>query len=311
MDEQFVFEDRDRFQYKHPRIYWTVRITAIVLIVIFSFATLFNMYLLVNGFFRQNGFPAAHGITPIVVEPSEDADAESLEDYVSPGDLLLVYDKDLKDYEEGELVAFTHHGVILIGKITEIEERRGSVLVFNVQAAYHDNPFVDPSIQNSLIGSVNHRIPAVGYFLIFISSLPGRLILVGIPLLIYLILLFVEAWLEAEAYRRARRTFLRPGTFEKVPLPEVALWSYLSTSLFVLAAIRFGTHDSRRTDKRLAKAAAAAHTPVPRDRFTIPVTRPVRMRRNRPLRRTHRAKPLRAVRPVPPVTPILPQHRGD
>ena len=305
MDEQFVFEDSDSFAYKHPRIYWTVRITAIILIIVFTIGTVFNMYLLFNGFLKQSGYPSAFGVTPIVVTPSEDAE-EELEDFVSPGDLLLVYDKDLKEYEEGELVAFTHHGVILVGKITEMEQRQGSVVVFAVQAAYHEDPFVDPSIMNTLIGSIGHRIPVIGYFILFVSSLPGRLIFVGIPLLIYLVLLIVEAWLEAEAYRRARRTFLRPGTFEKVPLGEVAFWSYLSTSLFVLAAIRFGTHDSRVTDKALKKRYTAARTPVKQDRFTIPVTHPVRMRRNRPLR----TKKTRAPRAVRAVTPIHPRGFG-
>ena len=310
MDEQLVFEESDSFAYKHPRIYWTVKIAAIVLIVLFAVCTLFNVFLLVSSFFEQNGYPSAFGVTPIVVAPSEDADDEALEDFVSPGDLLLASDQALEDYKEGELVAFTHHGVILIGEIAEIEKRGGSVMVFAVQAAYHENPFVDPSIQENLIGTIDHRIPVVGYFILFISSLPGRLIFVGIPLLVYLVLMVIEAWMEAEAYRRARRTFLRPGTRQKVPLGEVALWSYLSTSLFVLAALRFGTHDSRVTDRKLQKRAAAAHTPVEQDRFTIPVTHPVRMRRTRPLR-PQRRRPLRPTHAVKPVTPILPQQRGE
>ena len=310
MEEQAFSEESLWIQREKRTAGIIARAIATVLTVVFALGALFNLYVLVNGFLKYNGYPSAFGITPIVVAESEDPDAKEYDDYVKPGDLLFALEKNMKQYVEGDVVAFSHNGIILIGKIASVENRNGNVLSFTVQASFLDDPFRDPATQDNLIGDIDYRIPNVGYFILFLATLPGRLVFIGIPLLIYLILLLVGAWMEGYAYRRARRTFLRPSSGKKVPLGEVAFWSYLSATLFALAALCYGTRDSNRTDRAMKKRAAAALAGVKTEPHTQPVTHPVRMRRNRPIK-PQRRKPTRALKPAKPITPIRPRPWQD
>ena len=273
-----------------------------ILLVMLAIGLIFNIYVLVNGFLHRHGFTNAFGVTPIVVVA--DGEEKGLEDMVSAGDLLFAVSSDLKNYQEGDTVAFTHGSVILIGNISSIEHREGNALSFRVQAAYRNDPYQSEATKDNLIGDIDFRIPKIGYAVLFIASFPGRLITVGIPLLFYLILLLVGAWYEGYLYRRARRTFLRPGgSGQEVPLGEVAFWSYLTTALFTYAAIFYGTYDSCLTERRIKKRVAMAHAGAEPDPRELPVTHPVRLRHTRPLK-PQRRKPRRAVSPVKPITPI-------
>ena len=272
-----------------------------LLLVMLAIGLLFNLFVLVNGFLYRHGFTTAFGVTPIVVVA--DGSEEGLEDLVRSGDLLFAVSGALKSYREGDTVAFTHGSVILIGNIASIEHREGNALSFRVQAAYRDDPFQSEATADNLIGDIDFRIPKLGYAVLFLASLPGRLILVGIPLLFYLLTLLIGAWYEGYLYRRARRTFLRPGTWQKVPLGEVAFWSYLSTALFTYAAIFYGTYDSLQTERHIKKRLAVAHAGGVPDERELPITHPVRLRHTRPIK-PQRRRPRRAVSPVKPIPPI-------
>ena len=285
----------------------TARVIAIILTVLFGIGALFNIYVLVNSFLKQHGYPSAFGITPIVVVEGEDAETEKIEDIVKPGDLLFALERNMKDYEADDVVAFTHNGGILIGRITEIESKKGNILSFTVQAAYSENPFEPSATVENLLGDIDYRIPQVGYFILFLATLPGRILFVGIPMLIYLILLILGAWMEAREYRRARMTVLRPCKWDGgVPLGEVTAWSFLTATVLILAAVCYGTADSRATDRMMKKRMAAAHTDaVKPEPHTQPVTHPVRMRHTRAIKPQKRkpARPLSAVRPAVPIRP--------
>ncbi len=294
--------DRSEWEYLEDRTVsplwrWTINI----LLVMLAIGLLFNIFVLINGFLHRRGFTNAFGVTPIVVV--SDGEEEGLEDLVKSGDLLFAVSGDLKNYREGDTVAFTHGSVILIGNIASIEQRAGNALSFRVKAAYRDDPFQSEATPDNLIGDIDFRIPKLGFAVLFLATLPGRLIFVGIPLLFYLILLLIGAWYDGYLYRRARRTFLRPGTWQKVPLGEVAFWSYLSTALFTYAAIFYGTYDSCLTERHIKKRLAVAHAGAEPDPRELPVTHPVRMRHTRPIK-PQRRKPRRAVSPVKPIAPI-------
>lgn len=298
--EQRALEEQEQFRYKHPRLYRLGRFFSVILVICFVIGSLSNLYLLVNNILRQNGYSSIQGLTTVVVTLDEEADAAALKGYAREGDLLLVSDGAFMDFKEDRPIAFRYRDKLLIGTLREVRNGRGDLLMLTAQSVGTEEVLADPAQSVRLLGSVEHRLILLGSFTMIVSSLLGRLLLVALPFTVYLISLLVRAWIAAEIYRRTRRqNVLDPETGEPIPLPKLAVWPHFSTLLFVLFAINLGTYDSRQTDKQLACRAAAARDPVaPLDRFTPPVTHPVRMRRNRPVR----TQKLRRTRPLRPIS---------
>jgi len=290
-----------REDFEEPTISPVWRWVVNILLVMLALGVLFNVFVLVNGYLYRRGFTSAFGITPIVVV--DDGNENGFEDMVQNGDLLFAVAGGMKEYREGDTVAFTHGSVVLLGNISSIEHREGNALAFQVQAAYRKDPFQTEATEENLIGDIDFRIPKLGFAVLFLATFTGRLIFIGIPLLFYFLMMLIGAWYDGYLYRRARRTFRRPDTGQKVPLGEVAFWSHFTTALFIYAAIFYGTYDSCLTERRIQKRLTAAHAGVKTDSRELPVTHPVRLRRTRPLRPQNR-KPRRAVAPVKPIFPI-------
>ena len=78
MDDQ---NSKNEFEYPSPTkaVFALMgRVVAIILIICFSISTAFNLYILINGFLQQNGYPAGFGITPIIVVPNDDPEADAM-----------------------------------------------------------------------------------------------------------------------------------------------------------------------------------------------------------------------------------------
>lgn len=240
-----------------------IRIAIYVLSVIFALGILFNTLVLINAHLEKYDYATAFGFSPIVVLPPEDG---SPEDIVEGGDLLFAIERGMKKYKVGDPVAYWSNGTLLIGEVSYIEGDTENPTLL-VRAAFSDKSYSTPATEDNLLGEIVIRIPYIGYFVLFLTTLLGRIIFVGIPFSIYLILLLLEIrrerqeedeWEEElsgpEALAR-RRVGICLRTAEQ--MKRYAPWAFLMTALITVAAIRYGTAESRRIDKQAKKLEKA------------------------------------------------------
>ena len=236
--------DRSKIEYvrKPPAL---VRFAVGFLIVVFGIGFLLNMYLAINGMLHERGVPHAFGFTPIVVAESEGD--EYVRDMVKPGDLLFAVDTGIKTYDVGDSVAFYRGNYILIGEIVEARTSTTGIPSFRVKAVYEKNAYNTPATEDNMIGKISVQIPELGFLVLFMASIPGKVIFVGIPLLMYLIMLFVsdqvvrKEHIETEAEKRARA---------RIAGASNPLWTVLLVTMPTVAAIIWGT---RRLQERKPK----------------------------------------------------------
>ncbi len=287
-----------------------VRILAGLLIFLFALFTIFNLYVIINSFLQANDYPSAFGITPIVVMPLEDEDKD-LVDLVAPGDFLLAFGYDLNNYQPGDSIAYYFNDTVYIGRIAQREVTDDGKPSFLIRAVYLEECYKAEANEENMLGMIEVRIPYLGYFILFLTSFWGRVIFVGIPFLIYIILLLLELrQLDAEdladIYGGA---VLSPNgkIFYSAP------WVYLYTAILSLLAVWFGTEDYRRSERAVRKwkreqakiAQRGKPIDLPVGAKDLPRCRPYVMRGLRG-RRPHGSRRMRTVHTIKPVpmTPV-------
>lgn len=289
------------------------RIIVNTLCVIFVLGIVFNTLVLINNHFHKYDFSTGFGFTPIVVVPEE---KDARKDLVNPGDLLFAMKQRIEKYEVRDAVAYWENGTLLIGRISYIEGDPADPDFF-VRAAFSQYSYATPATVDNLLGEIKLQIPYLGYFILFLTTLVGRLIFVGIPLLIYFVLLLVEMHREREEEKEFDRDIAGlplPMPVEKPERAHVAAraakrmarlapWGWLTTAIITVAAIGFGTADSRRTDKASGKVAEGLRAEAGKPPFFMPQELPrCRTKTLRPVRAVraltaHQSRPIKAIRP--------------
>ena len=240
-----------------------VRIVIRTLSVIFALGILFNTLVLINAHLEKYDYATAFGFSPIAVAPPAEG---SPADIVEGGDLLFAIKRGGKTYEVGDTVAYWANGTLLIGKISYIEGDPEHPTIF-VRAAFSEQSYATPATESNMLGEIVVRIPYLGYLILFLTTLLGRIIFVGIPFLIYLILLLLEIRRERleeaewdgdrpESEWKSRRRVAVLARTEK-QIRRYAPWVFLMTAAITVAAIYFGTSESRRIDRQAKKSAKA------------------------------------------------------
>ena len=267
-----------------------------ILITLFAIGCLFNMYVIANWFAADTRFPSALGIIPIAVVEGDTVDENGtpLEDVVKPGELLLAFKRDIKDYEVGETVAFGYNGVILIGNIDRIETRNSGMVRFVIEAVSRDEVYQPTANENNLLGEIAVRIPLLGYFFAFVGTLLGRIIFVGLPLLIYLILLIIGIRQEAVDiyYSGGYGEPVYSSSKYAYPFDKVSGAAFLTGIVLSAAAIVCGNNLSRKVDKQQKKQLAVAQASYGVSNQMM-MNRPRTIRSTRPVRATR----IRAIEP--------------
>ena len=287
-----------------------VRILIGVLSFIFGLFFLLNMYIIVNGLLKENGLPSGFGITPVVVVPNENG--EVIDDIVAPGDFLLVMERDIQNYERGDEVAFCINGIVLVGRISGQDANVDGKPAYSVRAVFLEQSYAVSATEKNLLGTIAVKIPMLGYFALFLTSLVGRLIFVGIPFLVYLILLIAEFIYikQTEEREEGERVKERGGVYVQAlrdgKARLTAPWIWLMTAVMTWGAIGYGTSEKRRDEriakKRMAEIALREEPQIQLPKLgarELPVCRPVRMRANRAVRPESR-RPAKAMIPKRP-----------
>lgn len=222
-----------------------------LVIVTLAICLLFNLYVITINILKKTGNASAFGATPIVVVKGE----EDVKDFVKPGELLFAFGKPMDKYAEGERVAFSRNGWIYIGEIVGTDTEEGTPVAFRVQAAFSEEEYRQKATESNLLGEISLRIPLLGYFVLFLSSMLGRIIFVGSPLFVYLILLFATEVRERKL-ESLPQPIPVPVREEKPGKPDpryVPGTTFLWTSLLTVFAIYYGTHPKEERVKKKPK----------------------------------------------------------
>ena len=289
------------------------RIIVNTLCVIFLLGIVFNTLVLINNHFNRYDYATGFGFTPIAVVSDEE---DAPKDLVNSGDLLFAMKQRIEKYKVGDTVAYWANGTLLIGRISYIEGDPADPDFF-VRAAFSQYSYATPATVDNLLGAVKLQIPYLGYFILFLTTLVGRLLFVGIPFLIYCILLLVEIRRE----RAEEAEFERDLAGLPVPMPVekpdranvdvraakrmagLVPWGWLTTIVITVAAIGFGTADSRRTDKASKKVGDGLKAKTSKPPFFMPQELPrCRTKTLRPVRAvraltTRQSRPIKVIRP--------------
>jgi len=115
----------------------------------------------------------------------------SMQPTISAGSLL--YTQSQPSYQKGDIIAFQKENVVVTHRIVEATSSG-----FITKGDANNAPDTEPVQQASILGKSVLAIPYVGQFILFLKTLPGFLIFIILPALIFIALEFKTIKKELE-----------------------------------------------------------------------------------------------------------------
>lgn len=170
----------------------TLRISLIVLIVIFALVMVLN--LVMSGISAITGRPPSlFGITPCFMPDASMAGEK--EDSIEYGSLVWFVKTDYSELAPGDVVAYYDNGGILIGRILFDTKTDG----YLVRADNAPGPFSTTLNAHNLIGRRGAELGGIGLLAFFVDTTPGKIVLIGFPAVVFIALGSYEAYLMVKA----------------------------------------------------------------------------------------------------------------
>lgn len=174
----------------------------VALCVIFGFLLVCNLTIIIKGALFPEKPPSVLGLTPMVVlSGSMSGEAE---DHIEVGDLVFVGRADPEELEVGDVIAYMNGGATVTHRITAIDTNTDGDLLFTTKGDANNAEDTTPVTEEQLVGIYRWRIPKVGDFALFLQTLLGMLLFVGVPVLAFLIYDIIRR--QRYANRENRRT---------------------------------------------------------------------------------------------------------
>lgn len=164
-----------------------VNIVAIVLCVIFGIMLILNLTIIVKGIINPDRPPSIFGVTPLIVlSGSMSGDAE---DHIEIDDLVIIKDVDTDDLKAGDVITYKQGKSYVTHRIIEehYDEERG-MRYFTTKGDANNTEDSLPVYENEIIGIYKGtRVANAAKFMNFAQSIPGMLVLIGIPVVAFLV----------------------------------------------------------------------------------------------------------------------------
>ncbi|MEG0074553.1 MAG: signal peptidase I [Eubacterium sp.] len=160
--------------------YKVCTVLGIILIVLTFPILLANLILIANFYLYPNCIPDIAGYKPLIVS------SDSMETRIMTNDLAVIHNIDLDTLQEGHIIAYQLDDVIILHRIVDIIVVEGE-RVFITKGDHNnlnDSMFVKPE---QIEGVFVFRIPSVGFLIEFLQTSYGILLLIGIPLLLFIL----------------------------------------------------------------------------------------------------------------------------
>ena len=162
-----------------------VRIVCNVLCVLCGLLVAVNLYTAISGFVRPNMPPRLFGLSALIV--GTDSMEGDLPDSIAEGALIItVWHKDISEYAVGDVIAFCDDRQSVIGRIYDIRTDEEGQTYFLVKADNHPAYYTDRVKQENLVGRVWLRMEKMGRPALYMDTVPGLILFLGIPWLVCL-----------------------------------------------------------------------------------------------------------------------------
>lgn len=166
-----------------------LNIVGIILIVIFLPIILINMIIVIKGAIHPDKVPMVFNTAPlVVVSDSMTIDKEAGTGAFNKGDLIIIKKVNPSTLKKGDIVTYmTKDGEVVTHRIIELVETKNGEPAFETKGDASVGVDYYAVTYDQIVGIYQSRIPDIGKFAEFMQKPMGILIVLGIPILIFLI----------------------------------------------------------------------------------------------------------------------------
>ncbi len=166
-----------------------LNIVGIILIVIFLPIILINMIIVIKGAIHPDKVPMVFNTAPlVVVSDSMTIDKEAGTGAFNKGDLIIIKKVNPSTLKKGDIVTYmTKDGEVVTHRIIELVETKNGEPAFETKGDASVGVDYYAVTYDQIVGIYQSRIPGIGKFAEFMQKPMGILIVLGIPILIFLI----------------------------------------------------------------------------------------------------------------------------
>ena len=174
----------------------SLSVVGIILIVIFLPIVILNLTIIIKGWINPEKVPMVFNRAPLIVVSDsmtieKDSEGKIISGAFNKNDLIFVKGiNNASSLAVGDIITFRYSdGSIVTHRIMNIYDDGTYETKGDYNAGYDPDPVKIEQIQGIYTG---YRIPGIGKVVLFMQSIPGILLLIGLPLAIILVLLIID-----------------------------------------------------------------------------------------------------------------------
>ena len=178
----------------------TLNIVGIILIVFFLPIIVINLVFVIKGWINPDQVPMVFNKAPLIVASDsmtieKDSDGNVISGAFNKNDLIFIKKVDPSTLEVGDIITYhDHEGTWTTHRITAIHEDGSFETKGDFSMGYDFYPVTYEQVQGIYTGT---RLAGMGRVVHFFQTIPGILVLIGIPLVAILVLEFVQKQKES------------------------------------------------------------------------------------------------------------------
>lgn len=176
------FDKKERDKIKKKKEVNVTTIIGIVACVLLLPILIFNIILLVQSFVNEDEVPSVGGYSPMVVM------TDSMFPEISSGDLIVVKVVDPSEINENDIISFFDPAsktgtAVVTHRVIDIKYIDGEIF-FETKGDFNNDADEDLVPADNLVGLYQSRIPGLGNVVLFMQTIPGLIIGIGVPLVL-------------------------------------------------------------------------------------------------------------------------------
>lgn len=143
---------------------------------------IFNLFFIIQGFISPDKVPSMSGKTPLIVL------TDSMFPTIEGGDLIICEEVKANEVQVGDVISFfdpaSTSNAVVTHRVTKISEDKDG-LKFNTKGDANSKEDSTKVPADKLVGKyTNTKISGLGNFCMWLKSVPGIIVCVGIPLVL-------------------------------------------------------------------------------------------------------------------------------
>lgn len=159
-----------------------LNIIGLILCLVLLPVLVVNVTMITKSFLHPDKVPGFKGYKPFIVLSG------SMQPVIQEGDLIITREQDAQSLKEGDIIAYRFgENAVITHRIQAMEESEGQLL-FTTKGDFNNVEDRDKVSAERVEGKYIMRVPGLGSFAMFLQTPLGLLLVVGAPILLYIIL---------------------------------------------------------------------------------------------------------------------------